>query len=184
MIMIELCPGGSLLDALRKPNKPKAAQKLTWLTEAADGLQYLERMNCVHRDIAARNCLLSGPKNITLKISDFGLAEERSKLNEAMGRVPIKWLAPETLERRVYSPKTDVWSFGVLAWEIYSDGGEPYSSYSNVDARQTIIKGRLMEMPKSMPAEVANLVTKQCWKKESNERPTFEAIFAIVKKLK
>lgn len=182
MIVIELCPGGSLLDALRN-TKQTVKAKLQWTKEAADGLTYLERQNCVHRDIAARNCLLSGPTKTTLKISDFGLAEERSKLNEAMGRVPIKWLAPETLEKRVYSPKTDIWSFGVLVFEIYSDGAEPYQGQSNVDSRQNIIRGRLVDMPKGTPDGIKKIVA-QCWKRDPAERPTFEAISNAMKKQK
>lgn len=123
MIVMEFCPGGSLLGYLKK-NKDKLSggTKLRFTTEAADGLWYLERQKVgiywiysssntslfqlIHKDIAARNCLLTAKNE--LKISDFGMSDDRADKNadEKLEKVPIKWLAIETMQNRIYSHKT------------------------------------------------------------------------------
>ncbi|VDK19651.1 unnamed protein product [Anisakis simplex] len=114
LILMELCPGGSVLSYLRKNRgRINASLKLRFTAESADGLAYLESVKCIHRDIAARNILLSESHQV--KVSDFGMSDERTIVqDEKLDKVPIKWLAPETMQQRIYSNKTDVWSYGIM----------------------------------------------------------------------
>lgn len=107
---MEFCPGGSLLGYLRK-NKEKlsAGTRLRFATEAADGLWYLERQKCIHKDIAARNCLLTSKNEV--KISDFGMSDDKAGADDKLEKVPVKWLAIETLEKKIYSHKTYAYVF-------------------------------------------------------------------------
>ncbi|VDM29268.1 unnamed protein product [Toxocara canis] len=149
--------------------------------EGAAGLAYLESVKCIHRDIAARNVLLSETHQV--KVSDFGMSDERTMMqDEKLDKVPIKWLAPETMQQRIYSLKTDVWSYGIMrydsiqVWEIYAEGYEPYPSLSNIQTRaKIIVQNYRMEMPKGTPAAVSQLIA-QCWAKNPAERPAFTTI--------
>jgi tRNA A-37 threonylcarbamoyl transferase component Bud32 len=183
MIVIELCVGGSLLNHLRKnKNKLTSECKLRFCLEAASGLAYLEKQNFIHRDIAARNCLLSDKNE--LKISDFGMSDDRKQFtDDKLSKVPVKWLAPETMQTKVYNNKTDVWSFGVLVYEIYADGSEPYPGLTNIQTRaKIIVQNYRMDMPKDTPPGVSKLISK-CWSTDPNARPTFEKIQETLKQL-
>ncbi|KAK0409644.1 hypothetical protein QR680_004672 [Steinernema hermaphroditum] len=176
MILMELCPGGSVLSYLRK-NKGNTSQtvKLRFALEGAIGLSYLEKQNCIHRDIAARNCLLTDRNEV--KISDFGMSDERKQVtDDKLDKVPVKWLAPETMQNKIYSAKSDVWSYGVMVWEIYSEGSEPYPNLTNIQTRaKIVVQNYRMDMPKDTPAGVGKIIS-QCWSKEPNDRPTFAKI--------
>uniref|UniRef100_A0A7E4VEJ9 Tyrosine-protein kinase n=1 Tax=Panagrellus redivivus TaxID=6233 RepID=A0A7E4VEJ9_PANRE len=176
MLVMELCLGGSVLSYMRKhKGKTTLETKLRFVLEASSGLAYLEEKSCIHRDIAARNCLLT--EKHAVKISDFGMSDERKTLtDERLDKVPVKWLAPETMQNKIYSSKTDVWSFGVMAYEIYSDGGEPYPTLTNIQTRaKIIVQNYRMEMPKDVPPAVVTLVS-ECWAKEPENRPPFSKI--------
>ncbi|VDN03312.1 unnamed protein product [Thelazia callipaeda] len=182
MIVMELCPGGSVLGYLRKNAPTTLDMKLRFATEASAGLAYLESKHCIHRDIAARNCLLSD--KLDIKISDFGMSDERRFIHdEKLEKVPMKWLAPETMQQRIFSSKSDVWSFGVLVWEVYADGREPYPGLSNIQTRaKIVVQNYRMEMPKTTPSSISRLVYR-CWKTEPNERPSFADIHEELKAL-
>ncbi|KAI6213759.1 Non-specific protein-tyrosine kinase [Aphelenchoides besseyi] len=190
MIVMELCPGGSLLNYLRK-NKGKLSltTKLRFALEASSGLAYLEQQNFMHRDIAARNCLLT--EKHELKISDFGMSDERKELtDDKLDKVPVKWLAPETMQNKIYSNKTDV-------WEIFADGQEPYPGLSNIQTRaKIIVQNYRMEMPKvcflslklfeffqDTPALISKIVN-SCWAKDPADRPSFQKIHEHLKEKK
>ncbi|EYC26395.1 hypothetical protein Y032_0010g1131 [Ancylostoma ceylanicum] len=102
--------------------------------QAAWGLEYLHAKNVLHRDIAARNCLYGDNK---VKISDFGLTREGTVYQmDPHKRVPIRWLAPETLRMAIYTQKTDVFSYGIMCWEIYNNGIEPYPGMTVAEVNQ------------------------------------------------
>uniref|UniRef100_A0A7E4VPF5 Tyrosine-protein kinase n=1 Tax=Panagrellus redivivus TaxID=6233 RepID=A0A7E4VPF5_PANRE len=183
MIVMEFCTGGSLVSYLRK-NKEKMSlgTKLRFVTEAADGLWYLERMKCIHRDIAARNCLLTGKNE--LKISDFGMSDDKMSLqDDKIEKVPVKWLAPETMQQRLYSTSSDVWSYGIMVWEVYSEGADPYPGWTNLQTRaKVVMHDYRMEMPKDTPKAVSTLIA-QCWEKEPGKRPNFGTIYKKLKEI-
>ncbi|XGW23359.1 hypothetical protein V3C99_005529 [Haemonchus contortus] len=181
MLVMEVCPNGSLLSHLRK-NKGNVAlaEKLRFSTEASDGLAYLEKKLCIHRDIAARNCLLGA--KFEVKIADFGMSDDKVIVHDdTLEKVPVKWLAPETLQDKIYSLKTDVWSYGVLVWEIYADGAEPYPGLTRLQTRaKIIVQNYRMEMPKDTPKSVADIVY-SCWDKDPAKRPEMSRIYRMLR---
>ncbi|CAO4376031.1 unnamed protein product [Caenorhabditis nigoni] len=175
LILMELCPNGSLISHLRK-NKGKVTvlDKLRFSAEASSGLAHLEKMNCIHRDVAARNCLLSSKNEI--KISDFGLADNKGMaIDFSLDKLPIKWLAPETMQDKVYSLKSDIWAFGVMIWEIFADGDEPYPGLNNVQARaKIVVHDYRMKFPDETPVDVVQVIA-TCWNKNPDHRSMMSA---------
>ncbi|XP_033224721.1 tyrosine-protein kinase Fer isoform X2 [Belonocnema kinseyi] len=180
MIVMELVPGGSLLTYL-KNNKTSITQKeqLRMCKDAAAGMRYLESKSCIHRDLAARNCLVG--YDTIVKISDFGMSREEEEyiVSDGMKQIPIKWTAPEALNFGKYTSLCDVWSYGVLIWEIFSKGGSPYHGMSNSQAREQIDKGYRMPAPEGTPEEIYRLMSR-CWEYDPENRPHFDQIFSIV----
>jgi len=180
MIVMELVPGGSLLNYLRT-NADKLTTKalLGMCQDAASGMEYLESKNCIHRDLAARNCLVG--ETHVVKISDFGMSREEEEyiVSDGLKQIPIKWTAPEALNYGKYTSMCDVWSYGVLAWEIFSKGGTPYQGMTNTRARELIDSGYRMPAPEGTPDEVYQLMLR-CWQYESEDRPHFSEIHASV----
>nr|XP_050859209.1 tyrosine-protein kinase Fer isoform X2 [Vespula vulgaris] len=183
MIVMELVPGGSLLTYLRK-NASSITQReqLRMCKDAAAGMRYLESKYCIHRDLAARNCLV-GYESI-VKISDFGMSREEEEyiVSDGMKQIPIKWTAPEALNFGKYTSLCDVWSYGVLMWEIFSKGGNPYSGMSNSQAREKIDAGYRMPAPENTPDEIYRLMLR-CWEYEPEKRPHFDQIYTVVETL-
>ncbi|XP_045603850.1 tyrosine-protein kinase Fer isoform X5 [Procambarus clarkii] len=180
MIVMELVPGGSLLSFVRNhKGQLTVKQMMGMCLDTASGMAYLESKNCIHRDLAARNCLV-GHRNI-VKISDFGMSREEEEyiVSDGMKQIPIKWTAPEALNFGKYTSLCDVWSYGVLCWEIFSSGEVPYHGYSNTKAREMIDSGYRMLAPPSTPEEMYQLMLK-CWQYDPENRPHFPEIYASV----
>lgn len=176
MIVMELVPGGSLLNYLRQKNVQLTTKQLMAMcVDVAAGMAYLESRNCIHRDLAVRNCLVG--ENNVVKISDFGMSREEQEyiVSDGMKQIPIKWTAPEALNYGKYTSLCDVWSFGVLSWEVFSRGGTPYSGLSNTRSRQMISAGYRMPAPEGTPDEMYRLM-RRCWEYEPERRPHFEEI--------
>ncbi|KAI6206089.1 hypothetical protein M3Y94_00866700 [Aphelenchoides besseyi] len=178
MLILEFCVGGSLLNYLRN-NGPELsiATRFRFATEAAAGLRYLERCRCIHRDIAARNCLLSD--QLVCKISDFGLSIKDAGLSQddPNSRMPVKWCSPEVLRYRQFSSKSDVWAYGVLLFEIFTDGSEPYGKMTTTEVRALLTGVTLyrMELPNEIPLNVKKLMC-ECFEEDPQHRPTMKQI--------
>ncbi|CAG9787334.1 unnamed protein product [Diatraea saccharalis] len=180
MIVMELVSGGSLLTFLRtRASSLSSRSLLAMCRDAAAGMRYLESKNCIHRDLAARNCLV-GDDNV-VKISDFGMSREEEEyiVSGGMKQIPIKWTAPEALNFGKYTSLCDVWSYGVLMWEIFSKGDTPYAGMSNSRAREKIDAGYRMPAPEGCPEDVYALMLR-CWEYEPEKRPHFHQIYTII----
>jgi len=180
IIVMEYCAGGSLDMLLyHKEQQISDEQKIHWVYEIAKGMGHLHTYNIIHRDIAARNILLThpNPSSAHLKISDFGMSRLLQKETEKTksGTGPVCWMAPESLQDKVYSKKSDVWMFGMLVYEIVSRN-EPHAD-KNPRKASTEIRDHFItpEIPVDCPPKLRQLM-QMCWNKKPEQRPPFESI--------
>ncbi|CAL2041525.1 unnamed protein product [Caenorhabditis brenneri] len=181
MMVFELCEGGSLLDRLRDDKKSilLVSRLHDYCIQIAKALQFLESKHCVHRDVAARNILLSKDEK-TVKICDFGLMRALNE-NEQMytmapqKKVPFAWCPPEALRHRKFSHASDVWSYGVTIWEIFTFGEAPWVGCRAIDVLKNIDAGERLEKPKYCSERIYEIM-KDCWKSNPTERCKFGAI--------
>ncbi|XP_060742072.1 macrophage colony-stimulating factor 1 receptor-like [Tachysurus vachellii] len=153
--------------------------------QVAQGLEFLTSKNCIHRDVAARNVLLTD--GCVAKICDFGLARDimndSNYVVKGNARLPVKWMAPESIFECVYTVQSDVWSYGILLWEIFSLGQSPYPNMLVDSKFYKMIKcGYQMSRPDFAPPEMYN-VMKMCWNLEPTERPNFNKIVQLIERL-
>ncbi|KAG9330014.1 hypothetical protein JZ751_027622 [Albula glossodonta] len=158
---------------------------LSFTFQVARGMEFLASKNCVHRDLAARNVLLSHGKIV--KICDFGLARDIMHDNNYVSKgstfLPVKWMAPESIFDNLYTTLSDVWSYGILLWEIFSLGGTPYpgmvvdSSFYN-----KIKSGYRMAKPEHATSAVYEVMMR-CWNSEPEKRPSFHSLSETVASL-
>uniref|UniRef100_H3D9P9 receptor protein-tyrosine kinase n=1 Tax=Tetraodon nigroviridis TaxID=99883 RepID=H3D9P9_TETNG len=158
---------------------------LRFSLQVAQGLDFLASRNCIHRDVAARNVLLTDSR--VAKICDFGLARDimndSNYVVKGNARLPVKWMAPESIFDCVYTVQSDVWSYGILLWEIFSLGKSPYPSMA-VDSRfyKMVKRGYQMSQPDFAPPEIY-MIMKMCWDLEPTERPTFNKISQMIERI-
>lgn len=186
-IVLELLIGGDLKNFLREA-RPLAGRQSTLhmkdlifcAIDVARGCRYMESKRFIHRDIAARNCLLStkGPGRV-VKIADFGMARDiyRSDYYRKGGKamLPIKWMPPEAFLDGIFTSKTDTWSFGVLLWEIFSMGLMPYTGLPNREVMHLVTGGGRLELPIDCPSKIYQLMV-DCWHPTPEDRPGFQYI--------
>ena len=184
MIVTEYMENGSLDTFLRlNESKLKIEQLVKMLRDVASGMKYLSEMNYIHRDLAARNILVN--KDLVCKVADFGLSREiENDINEGIyttkgGKIPIRWTAPEAIIYRKFTCSSDVWSFGVLAWEIINYGERPYWNWTNQDVLKTIEKCYRLPVPSNCPEFIYDLMIK-CWNIDRLKRPKFSDIVTML----
>ncbi|CAI4223621.1 unnamed protein product [Auanema sp. JU1783] len=193
MVVMELMAGGSLLDYLRScrpttesanPQQISSYRLMQIALDIAQGCAIIEKLQYVHRDLAARNCLLThlGPE-MRVKIGDFGLANELySENSRARTMIPIKWMPLEAIDDGFFCSKTDVWSFGVLCWEIFSLGTIPYPTDSVQEVVERLRDGERLCIPYGTPPKLYKLM-QDCWATYPNCRPTFEYLYSKMTEL-
>uniref|UniRef100_A0A8B9LU38 receptor protein-tyrosine kinase n=1 Tax=Astyanax mexicanus TaxID=7994 RepID=A0A8B9LU38_ASTMX len=186
MIVTEYMENGSLDSFLRKHDAQfTVIQLVGMLRGIASGMKYLSDMGYVHRDLAARNILVNS--NLVCKVSDFGLSRVLEDDPEAAyttrgGKIPIRWTAPEAIAYRKFTSASDVWSYGIVLWEVMSYGERPYWEMSNQDVIKAVDEGYRLPPPMDCPAALYQLML-DCWQKDRNNRPKFEQIVSILDKL-
>ncbi|XP_039609069.1 proto-oncogene tyrosine-protein kinase receptor Ret isoform X1 [Polypterus senegalus] len=157
---------------------------ISFAWQISRGMLYLAEMKLVHRDLAARNVLVAEGRK--MKISDFGLSrdvyEEDSYVKRSKGRIPVKWMAIESLFDHIYTTQSDVWSFGVLLWEIVTLGGNPYPGIAPERLFNLLKTGYRMEKPENCSEEMYSLMLR-CWKQEPEKRPPFSDISKELEKM-
>ncbi|XP_052252525.1 fibroblast growth factor receptor 3-like isoform X2 [Dreissena polymorpha] len=195
-IILEYVQRGSLMDYLRRcrPSsrmsngsmlsmsssssfmQPRAKDLTIFALQIARGMAHIASCGIIHRDLAARNVLLA--TDFTCKICDFGLARDVEGIDvyerTSKGPLPIRWMAPEALADNMYTTKSDVWSYGILLWEIVTLGATPYSGKSAMEVMRLVMQGQYLPRPLHCKEEMYMLMEK-CWCKP-NERPSFADI--------
>ncbi|KAK6628279.1 hypothetical protein RUM43_002091 [Polyplax serrata] len=198
-IIIEYAKYGSLRNYLRKNryvsyeqivDKVNSVQAvtpkdiLTFAWQIAKGMNYLTDMKLVHRDLAARNVLVA--EGLICKISDFGLTrdiyEDDTYLKRSKGRVPVKWMALESLADHIYTTKSDVWSYGVVLWELVTTGSSPYPGIAGQNLFHLLKSGYRMEKPPNCSNELYQIL-RSCWHENPSHRPTFKSLVAKLEEM-
>uniref|UniRef100_A0A8C7ZX94 receptor protein-tyrosine kinase n=1 Tax=Oryzias sinensis TaxID=183150 RepID=A0A8C7ZX94_9TELE len=186
MIITEFMENGSLDTFLKKHDGQfTIIQLVGMLRGIASGMKYLSDMSYVHRDLAARNILVNS--NLVCKVSDFGLSRVLEDDPEAAyttrgGKIPIRWTAPEAIAYRKFTSASDVWSYGIVMWEVVSYGERPYWEMSNQDVIKAIDEGYRLPPPMDCPVVLHQLML-DCWEKSRSDRPKFGQIVTILDKL-
>ncbi|XP_054726733.1 insulin-like receptor [Anastrepha obliqua] len=153
---------------------PPLSRVFQMAIEIADGMAYLSAKKFVHRDLAARNCMVGA--DLTVKIGDFGMTRDVYETDYYRkgdkGLLPVRWMPPESLRDGIYSTASDVFSYGVVLWEIVTLASQPYPGYSNDQVLRFVIEGGVMERPDNCPDKIYEIM-QQCWEHRPSKRPSF-----------
>uniref|UniRef100_V9KPU7 receptor protein-tyrosine kinase n=2 Tax=Callorhinchus milii TaxID=7868 RepID=V9KPU7_CALMI len=190
-VIVEFASKGNLREYLRARRPPgmdycpnhipdeqlSFKELISCAYQVSRGMEYLASNKCIHRDLAARNVLVT--EDNVMKIADFGLARDVHHIDyykkTTNGRLPVKWMAPEALFDRIYTHQSDVWSFGVLLWEIFTLGGSPYPGIPVEELFKLLKEGHRMDKPSSCTNELY-MTMRDCWHVMPSQRPTFKQL--------
>ncbi|XP_062380455.1 insulin-like growth factor 1 receptor isoform X2 [Sardina pilchardus] len=191
LVIMELMTRGDLKSHLRSLRSKESCtslplpplKKMTQMTgEIADGMAYLNANKFVHRDLAARNCMVA--EDFTVKIGDFGMTRDIYETDYyrkgGKGLLPVRWMSPESLKDGVFTTMSDVWSFGVVLWEIATLAEQPYQGMANEQVLRFVMEGGLLEKPDNCPDMLFELM-RMCWQYNPKMRPSFLEIISSIK---
>uniref|UniRef100_A0A8C7X7H3 Receptor protein-tyrosine kinase n=1 Tax=Oryzias sinensis TaxID=183150 RepID=A0A8C7X7H3_9TELE len=184
-LITQLMPYGCLLDYVKEKKDNIGSQHLlNWCVQIAKGMNYLEERHLVHRDLAARNVLVKTPNHV--KITDFGLAKllnaDEKEYHADGGKVPIKWMALESILTRTYTHQSDVWSYGVTVWELMTFGTKPYDGIPASEIAGILEKGDRLPQPPICTIDVYMIMVK-CWMIDAESRPRFRELIGEFTKM-
>ncbi|XP_039241178.1 tyrosine-protein kinase ITK/TSK isoform X2 [Pipra filicauda] len=176
-LVFEFMENGCLSDYLRSQRGTFSKETLLGMCQdVCEGMTYLEQNSVIHRDLAARNCLVG--ESQVVKVSDFGMSRivlDDQYTSSSGTKFPVKWSAPEVFSYSNYSTKSDVWSFGVLMWEVFSEGKIPYENRTNAEVVEEINAGFRLYKPKLASKAIYDVMS-HCWRMRKDERPAFSLL--------
>uniref|UniRef100_A0A182MVW1 Tyrosine-protein kinase receptor n=1 Tax=Anopheles culicifacies TaxID=139723 RepID=A0A182MVW1_9DIPT len=193
LVIMELMANGDLKSYLRRhrpdyengeessPQPPTLKEIYQMAIEIADGMAYLSAKKFVHRDLAARNCMVA--EDLTVKIGDFGMTRDIYETDYyrkgTKGFLPVRWMAPESLKDGMFSSCSDVFSYGVVLWEMATLASQPYQGLTNDQVLRYVIDGGVMERPENCPDKLYELM-RICWQHRASARPSFMEIIKML----
>uniref|UniRef100_A0A452GZ72 Tyrosine-protein kinase receptor n=1 Tax=Gopherus agassizii TaxID=38772 RepID=A0A452GZ72_9SAUR len=192
LVIMELMTRGDLKSYLRslRPDAennpgllpPSLKNMIQMAGEIADGMAYLNAKKFVHRDLAARNCMVS--EDFTVKIGDFGMTRDIYETDYyrkgGKGLLPVRWMSPEALKDGIFNTHSDVWSFGVVLWEIATLAEQPYQGLSNEQVLRFVMDNGILKRPENCPEKLHELMS-WCWQQNPRQRPSFTQLLESIK---